>query len=187
MAIRMKTSVTLKASAECPTHSKAEVSIRDLVRFQSMSQRRAAEQTQGRSPTDTALAALVGCTNVIGHKNADRLGVDIGHLSIEASCEFDRRGVILQEEIEVPFTSIRLDVVSNGSASEDDLAHVASETEKFCPLSKLFAAAGTKLEVHWRKARWVPDNREEYDVNSMEKPNIGRSVDCGGGGTSLCH
>jgi uncharacterized OsmC-like protein len=43
----------------------------------------------GPTPTETALAALVGCTNVIGHKCADSLGVDIGHLDISVSCDFD--------------------------------------------------------------------------------------------------
>ena len=57
----------------------------------------------GPAPTETAIAALIGCTNTIGHKCANSLGLDIGNLIIDAVCDFDRRGVTLQEEIDVPF------------------------------------------------------------------------------------
>ena len=148
MAIRMKTSVTLKASAECPSHSKSDISIRDLTFAIDEPEARGGSNA-GPTPTDTALAALIGCTNVIGHKCAKKLGVDIGQLSIEASCEFDRRGVTLEEEINVPFTAIALNVTASGPANEAELVQVARETEKFCPLSKLFKSAGTRLDVRW--------------------------------------
>lgn len=106
----------------------------------------------GPTPTDTALAALIGCTNVIGHKCANKLGIDIGTLSISAKCSFDRRGVTLEEEIEVPFQSITLEVLSSGSADQTALDLVAAETAKFCPLSKLFEAGGTTVSVLWRSA-----------------------------------
>ena len=152
MAIRMKSSVTLTANAKCPSHSKSDISVRDLSFVIDEPIERGGTNL-GPTPTDTALAALIGCTNVIGHKCASKLGVDIGHLNIEVSCEFDRRGVTLQDEIEVPFTSIKLEVIADGSASEQELAQVASETEKFCPLSKLFIAAGHATERHLAKGR----------------------------------
>lgn len=149
-AIRLKTSVKLGARAECPSHSRADVAVRDLS-FAIDEPLERGGTNAGPTPTDTALAALIGCTNVIGHKCASALGIDIGHLAIDAACDFDRRGVTLQQEIEVPFTSIILTVVSDGSADQAALDKVAIETEKYCPLSKLFKAAGTHLEVHWSK------------------------------------
>ena len=104
------------------------------------------------SPTDTTLAALIGCTNVIGHKCADRLGIDIGHLEISADCTFDRRGVTFEEEIEVPFRRIELTLRSHGSASAEALNLVAREVKKFCPLSNLFTAAGTEIVEDWQPA-----------------------------------
>ncbi|WP_417523639.1 OsmC family protein [Marinovum sp.] len=106
----------------------------------------------GPSPTATAYAALIGCTNVIGHKCAHKLGHDIGNLAFEMEVDFDRRGVLLMEEVEVPFTAVRLDVAADGPCSEDALQEVAAETAKFCAISKLFEAAGTDLSVTWRKA-----------------------------------
>lgn len=148
MAIRMKTTVVLKASAECPSHSLARVAARDL-EFVIDEPAERGGTNLGPTPTETAIAALIGCTNVIGHKCAGALGVDIGHLTIDAECSFDRRGVTLAEEIEVPFQSVLLTVRANGSADQEELNKVGAEVEKFCPLSKLFQNAGTDVRVEW--------------------------------------
>ena len=89
---------------------------------------------------------------MIGNKCAEKLGIDIGHLSFEMEIDFDRRGVLLIEEVDVPFKAIRLLVMADGGASEAELAAVAKETEKFCPISKLYEKSGTDLTVTWRKA-----------------------------------
>ena len=151
MGIRMKTTVKLRASAECPSHSRADISIRDL-NFAIDEPVERGGTNLGPTPTDAAIAALVGCTNVIGKKCADKLGIDVGHLKIDATCDFDRRGVTLVEEIDVPFEAVTLTVIADGSANQEELNTVAIETAKFCPLAKLFEAAGTQLEVNWRKA-----------------------------------
>lgn len=104
---------------------------------------------QGATPTETALTALIACTNVIGHKAAERLGVDLGEVTIDADCKFDRRGDLMQEEIELPFPEITLTVNCVTDASEDELARVGEETAKYCAIAKLFAAAGTDLTVNW--------------------------------------
>jgi putative redox protein len=149
MAIRQKTTVTLEASASCPSHSLAKIRIRDL-EFPIDEPTARGGTNLGPTPTDTAIAALVGCTNVIGHKCAQALNIDIGQLTIEARCDFDRRGVTLAEEIDVPFQKIVLNITCSGTAIESELAVLASEVAKFCPLSKLFRQAGTQIEEHWR-------------------------------------
>lgn len=149
MAIRQKTVVTLQANANCPSHARSDVSIRDL----NLTIDEPAERggtNEGPSPTETALSALIGCTNVIGHKCAKMLDVDIGHLTISAACEFDRRGVTLQEEIDIPFQKVTLTVQADGPASQEEIDKVAAEVAKFCPLSKLYRQAGTVVEETWR-------------------------------------
>ena len=47
--------------------------------------------------------------------------------------------------------NIALDVAADGAASEEELARVATEVRKFCPLSKLFRAAGTEITETWRR------------------------------------
>ena len=151
MSIKQKNTVALKASAHCPTHSKAEISIRDLTFAIDEPTERGGTNT-GPTPTDAAIAALVGCTNVISNKCASKLGIDIGQLTINATAQFDRRGVTLVEEIDVPFVSITLDITANGSATAEQLAQVAEETAKFCPLSKIFRQAGTEVIENWTSA-----------------------------------
>lgn len=147
--VRPKTTVKLKAQADCPSHSLANVDIRDLT-FAIDEPTERGGTNLGPTPTDAALAALIGCTNVIGHKCAKSLGLEIGHLTISATCDFDRRGVTLQEEIDVPFTRIELNVKTQHTLVDDDLTRLKQEIAKFCPLSKLFRQGGTIIEEHWQ-------------------------------------
>ena len=150
MAIRQKTQLTIKLSGKGTSHSRSEVDVgKKTVVIDEPVVRGGTDE--GPAPTEMAYASLVGCTNVIGSKCADKLGVDIGHLTFAMEVDFDRRGVLLMEEVDVPFTAIRLDVLADGSATEAELEQVAAETEKFCPISKLYAQAGTNLSVTWRK------------------------------------
>ncbi len=151
MAIRQKTSMTIKLTGHGTSHARSETEIdgNTVVIDEPVAR---GGTNDGPSPTATAYAALIGCTNVIGHKCAHKLGHDIGNLAFEMEVDFDRRGVLLMEEVEVPFTAVRLDVAADGPCSEDALQEVAAETAKFCAISKLFEAAGTDLSVTWRKA-----------------------------------
>ena len=146
--IRPKTTVKLKAAAECPSHSLSQVAVRDLV-FAIDEPIERDGTNKGPTPTDTAIAALIGCTNVIGHKCADSLGINIGHLSISAAADFDRRGVTLEQEIDVPLTQIALKIETGEAVSQRDLDRLSTEVAKYCPLSKLFRQAGTVINEEW--------------------------------------
>ena len=150
MAIKMKTVVTYRTTAQCPTHARTEIPLRDLnVVIDEPVER--GGSNMGPTPTETAMTALIACTNVIGHKNAHKLGVDLGVVTIDANCQFDRRGVLLEEEIDVPFPAVTLTVNCTTSASQDELTKVGQETAKYCAIAKLFEAAGTDLTVNWVK------------------------------------
>ncbi len=151
MAIRQKTIMTIKLGGKGTSHSRSELAVRDLVSVIDEPIERGGTN-EGVSPTEAAFSALIGCTNVIGNKCAEKLGVDIGHLTFEMEIDFDRRGVLLMEEVEVPFKAIRLGVTADGSASQAELDNVAIETDKYCPLAKLYINSGTDLTVTWRKA-----------------------------------
>ena len=151
MQARPKTTVRLRAAATCPSHSLARVTVRDLT-FAIDEPVERGGTNEGPTPTDTALAALIGCTNVIGHKCASTLGLEIGELEISAVCTFDRRGVTLAEEIDVPFERIDLKVRTGAPVSRADLDRLAAEVTKFCPLSKLFRQAGTVIDEEWSSA-----------------------------------
>ena len=53
----------------------------------------------------------------------------------------------------VPFERIELTIAYDGTASEADVARVAAELKKFCPLAKLFTAAGTEIVETWTPRR----------------------------------
>jgi len=151
MAIKMKTVVTYRATAQCPTHSRTEIPVRDLNVVIDEPEERGGTNL-GPTPTEAAMTALIACTNVIRHKNAKRLGIDLGDITIDANCQFDRHGVLMEEEIDVPFPAITLTVNCTTSASAEELAEVGRETAKYCAIAKLFEAAGTDLKVNWIKA-----------------------------------
>lgn len=150
MAVKMKTVVTYRTTATCPTHARTEIPVRDLNVVIDEPEERGGTN-MGPTPTESAMTALIACTNVIGHKNAKRLGVDLGEMTIDAVAKFDRRGVLMEEEIDVPFPEITLTVNCNTSSSQDQLDEVGRETSKYCAIAKLFESAGTDLTVNWVK------------------------------------
>jgi uncharacterized OsmC-like protein len=137
MAVKMKTVVTYRAKAKCPTHSRTEIPVRDLGVVIDEPVERGGTNL-GPTPTEAAMTALIACTNVIGHKAAYKLGVDLGAISVVANCKFERRGVLLEEEIDVPFPEITLTVNCETLASQDDLIRFGVETAKYCAIAKLF-------------------------------------------------
>lgn len=151
MAVKMKTVVTYRAKASCPTHARTEIPVRDLNVVIDEPVERGGTNL-GPTPTEAAMTALIACTNVIGNKNAHRLGIELGEITIDADCKFDRRGVLMEEEIDVPFPAITLTVNCHGPASQQELDTVGVETAKYCAIAKLFSAAGTDLTVNWVKA-----------------------------------
>ena len=150
MAVKMKTVVTYRAKASCPTYARTEIPVRDLHVVIDEPVERGGTNL-GPTLTEAAMTALIACTNVIGNKNAHRLGIDLGEISIDADCKFDRRGVLMQEEIDIPFPAITLTVNCQTTASQEDLNLVGVETAKYCAIAKLFEAACTDLTVNWVK------------------------------------
>jgi putative redox protein len=135
-------------AASCPSHSRADVSVRD-VSFTIDEPVERDGTNIGPTPTETALAALAGCTNVIGNKVAHKLGLDVSNFNVSIAADFDRRGVTLSEEIDVPFEAIKLRVELSTTATQGEIDQLAVEVAKYCPLAKLFRQAGTKLEEEW--------------------------------------
>lgn len=151
MAIKLKTTITGSVKGDCPSHSVAKCSVRDVEMTIDEPIERGGTN-EGLTPTEVAVAALIGCTNVISHKCADKLGIDLGHLNIEAKYDLDRRGVLLSEEVDVPFPKIVLNIVADGAATDAELQQVATELAKYCAVSKVFRGAGTEIIENWSKA-----------------------------------
>ena len=108
----------------------------------------------GPTPTETLVASLIACTNVISHKCAHQHGVDFKNMSIDAESTFDRRGTQLLEEIEVPFQKIRLVINVATNATEAEVEKVKTDLHRFCPVSKVIRNSGTQIEEVWNVTRF---------------------------------
>ena len=152
MAITQKSVLTLAIDAECPTHARthARAGKHELVIDEPAAR---GGTDQGPTPIETMLAALLGCTNVILNRVAEAHDVLVKDLSLHAEASFDRRGVMLQAEVTVPFPEIRLTINLTTPASADRVERVKSDLGKFYPVSKVIRQSGTRLEEIWNVTR----------------------------------
>ena len=99
----------------------------------------------GATPPETLLGALVGCTSRISHKIAAAHGFEIRDMSIAVEAAFDRRGVNLEKEVDIPFLNIEITIDLTTNASEGAIELLKTELRKFCPVSKMLRRAGTTI------------------------------------------
>jgi putative redox protein len=152
MAVTQKTVLRMAVSAECPTHARtsARAGRHEIVIDEPMAR---GGTDLGATPIETMIASLLGCTNVILNRVAEKNHVEVKALALEAEASFDRRGVILEEEIAVPFPEIRLTINLTTPATDSQVQRLKSDLGKFCPVSKVVRQSGTKLDEVWNITR----------------------------------
>ena len=145
---KAKTEVTMKMTATCPHHARSDVSVRDVESVIDEPTERGGTNL-GMTPTETMVAALIGCTNVITNKIAEGYGMHIDSMDIDVEAQFDRRGVTLVEELAVPFPSmiLNIDVKTPNDPAEFD--KVKTDLQKFCPIAKVIRESGTVIMENW--------------------------------------
>ena len=146
--IRPKTVVQMKVSAVGETHSRSKISVRDVTSVIDEPVERDGTN-QGPSPTETLMASLIGCTNVIAKKIADRMGFEMGEMNVNLTVNFDRRGVTLLEEVAKPFSDVVMDIEVATNASPDQLADMQEDLSKFCPVAKVIRGSGVSITENW--------------------------------------
>ena len=152
VSVTQKTVVTQRLQGRGSSHSRTDVTVRDRSMIIDEPLERGGTN-QGFTPTETLMASLIGCTNVITHKVAHRNGVAIRSMDIRLEAEFDRRGVMLQEELERPFTSVTVHIDVETDAPEAAMEKVKRELAMFCPVGKVFRAAGITVKETWNVRR----------------------------------
>jgi uncharacterized OsmC-like protein len=152
VTVTQKTVVTQKLQGRCASHSRTDVAVRDRSMVIDEPLERGGTN-QGFTPTETLMASLIGCTNVITHKVAQKNGVAIKSMDVRLEAQFDRRGVQLQEEIDLPFPAVTLYIDLETDADPAALERVKRELAMFCPVSKVFRAAGIALKEVWNVSR----------------------------------
>jgi len=150
--VKVKNVVTMRLEGSCPSHSRTDVLVRDTELTIDEPVERGGTNL-GPSPTETLLSALVGCTNVISQKCAAKNGVTFQSISVDVKASFDRRGVTLQEEIDVPFENI--DVIIDVTTDADDatMELVKADLQRYCPVAKVFRQAGSTVTDVWNITR----------------------------------
>lgn len=146
--IRPKTTVKMRMQGEVISHARTDIAVRDLSKIIDEPVERGGTN-QGFSPTETFAASLVGCTSVISHKIAHRMGIVFGAMNIRLEADFDRRGVTLAEEVAVPFPAITLHIDVATDATPEQMAQLQTELAMYCPIAKLVRASGTQLNEIW--------------------------------------
>ncbi len=147
-ATKIKTSVRTKLTGESESHSRTLLRSRDLIDISDEPEARGGSN-EGFAPTEMALASLLACSNVISHKIAAKNNIDIQHIDFEIDAEFNRLGVTLQDEIDVPFPEILLTIKLKTSASEQELDILKQDLPRFCPVAKVFSQSGSKITTKW--------------------------------------
>jgi len=144
----MKTLINMPMHAACVSHSRTDVEVRDLTVHVDEPFERGGTNI-GAAPTEMLIAALAGCTNVIGHKCADKNEVEVISLDINIDTEFDRRGVLLMEEVEVPFPKVTMNIDLVTPSPDEAVEAMKRDLAKFCPLAKVMRHSGTIVEEVW--------------------------------------
>jgi putative redox protein len=148
VTVTQKTVVTQKLEGRCTSHARTDVKVRDRSMVIDEPLERGGTN-QGFTPTETLMASLIGCTNVITHKVAEKNGVEIHAMNVRLEAQFDRRGVTLQEELERPFTAVTLHIDLETDADAQAVERVKRDLAKFCPVAKVFRNAGIELKEIW--------------------------------------
>lgn len=143
-----KTSVRTKVTGHAESHSRTLLKTRELIDISDEPKVRGGSN-EGFAPTEMALAALTACTNVIAHKIAAKNEFEISELDLAVDAEFNRLGVTLEQEIDVPFPEILLTINLKTSASDQQLEILKHDLPRFCPVSKVFVESGSKITTTW--------------------------------------
>lgn len=130
------------------SHSRTDISVRDVTVTTDEPLERGGTNVAA-SPTETMISALIGCTNNVTIRIAEHMKLNFELVSIDADVIFDRRGVVLAEEIEVPFPEITLTITAKTDATPEQLQEMQEKLPIFCPVSRVFQAAGTKVTEKW--------------------------------------
>jgi len=143
-----KSEVIMSMSATGETHARTKINIRDVSSVIDEPEVRGGTN-QGLTPTETLMASLLGCTNVISKRIAHKMGIELGEMDIQLSAKFDRRGTMLEEEIDVPFSEVTMDIEIDTDATEEQINVLKIDLGKFCPIAKVLRGGGVNIIENW--------------------------------------
>jgi putative redox protein len=106
------------------------------------------------NPVEASLGALAGCSGITIKAVAKHvLGITVDDVAVNVDAQMDLRGALLQEEVEMPFRSVHLRYSARTDATAAKIDELKELVDKFCPVGKLFRAAGSEITEEWVIAR----------------------------------
>lgn len=148
VTVKPKTRIRMALTGVGETHARTRVTTRDVATLVDEPLARGGTNT-APSPTETLMASLIACTNVITQRIAARDGVRIASLVVDAQALLDRRGAALEEEIETPFSDIRLEIRIATDATPEQLETIKADLTRFCPIAKVIRGSGVPIAETW--------------------------------------
>jgi len=152
VTIKPKKILTRTMEATCPSHSRTDILVRD-VEITSDEPVARGGTNLGPAPTELVIAGLVSCTNVVGQKCAAKHGVHFQSMEVDAEWQFDNRGTTLQEEVEIPFPEVTLNIRVTTDANDAAMEKVKEDLPRYCAVSKTLENAGSKIIANWTVVR----------------------------------
>jgi len=131
------------------SHGRTDITTRDVATVTDEPTERGGTNA-APSPTETLMAALIGCTNNIVTKIATSMDLTFSVNEILCEAEFDRRGVLLDERVEVPFPTVKLVIDVNTNATAEQLETIRERLPRFCPVSMVMRQSGTDVIEEWK-------------------------------------
>ena len=140
--------VTMKLEGSVKSHARTDILARDVESVIDEPTVRGGTNL-GLTPTETLMASLIGCTNVISHRIAERINVKINKMDINVEATFNKDGVSMAKEVEIPFPEINLYIKIDTNASKEQLETIKRELKMYCPISKVITNSGSKINDIW--------------------------------------
>ena len=140
--------IKMKVEGSVKSHARTDILARDVESVIDEPNVRGGTNL-GLTPTETLMASLIGCTNVISNRIAERLKVKINKMDINLEATFNKDGVSLSKEVEVPFPEINLNIKIDTNASKEQLETIKKELKMYCPISKVITNSGSKINDIW--------------------------------------
>ena len=142
--------VKMKVEGSVKSHARTDIISRDVESVIDEPNARGGTNL-GLTPTETLMASLIGCTNVISHRIAEKLNVKINKMDVNVDATFNKDGVSLTKEVEVPFPEINLNIKIDTEATEEELEIIKKELKMYCPISKVISNSGSVINDRWEK------------------------------------
>ncbi len=146
--MKLKTFVDMNLKGAVETHARTRVTTRDVNTVIDEPAIRGGTNL-GLTPTDTLMASLIGCTNVISQRIAHKIGVEFHDMTVDVKAQFDRRGASLEEAVAVPFPEVTLTISARSNATPAQIEEIKRDLAKYCPISVVMRAAGTTINEIW--------------------------------------